>query len=227
MSDLHTPQPDAANLRVERVEGRLSILEDGHQTPICVDFLSSKSAQRRAGIRRSSHPLARAVGRKTPLADILDGTAGLGRDAFILASLGYRVLATERSPVLHALLQDGLTRMLADPRSIAIVGDRLQVQLADCRELLKQQPAPAVVYLDPMFPERPKSAKVKREMQLFHQLLGPDTDAVELLAMARSTATDRVVVKRPVWAKPLANAPSYTVDGSTIRWDVYLASPDV
>lgn len=227
MSDSHIPQPQAANLRVERVDGRLSILEDGHRTPICVDFLSAKSAQRRAGIHRSSHPLARAVGRKTPLANILDGTAGLGRDAFILATLGYRVLATERSPVLHALLQDGLTRMLADPRGPAIIGDRLQVQLADCREQLEQQPAPAVVYLDPMFPDRQKSAKVKREMQLFHQLLGPDTDAAELLEMARAAATDRVVVKRPVWAKPLAKAPSYTVEGSKIRWDVYLASSDI
>lgn len=224
MSDKQIPQPTNPDIRLERIDNKLSLVEGGRQTPICVDFLGPAAAGRRTGIQRRNHPLARAVGRRHPLPDILDGTAGLGRDAFVLACLGYRVTAAERSPVLHALLEDGLARMLADPRGSALVEDRLQVVHADCRELLEHPPPPAVVYLDPMFPERRKSARVKKEMQMFQRLLGPEDNGPALLAAARLAATDRVVVKRPVWADPLEESPNYTVEGSKVRWDVYLAS---
>lgn len=222
MNDADFPQPDSPDLRLERIDGRLSLVEAGQQNPICVDFLSPTSERRRTGIRRRDHPLARAVGRKKPLPDIIDGTAGLGRDAFVLANLGYRVTAVERSPVLHALLADGMARLLANSRLAAALDGRLRVEHGDCRHLLCTTPPPRVVYLDPMFPDRRKSAKVKKEMQVFHRLLGSDSDAAELLTAARKVATDRVVVKRPVWAEPLASSPSYTVEGSKVRWDVYL-----
>ena len=57
--------------------------------------------------------LAKAVGlKKGACPDVIDCTAGLGRDAFVLASLGCRVVMLERVTVVHALLNDGLAQAL-------------------------------------------------------------------------------------------------------------------
>jgi 16S rRNA (guanine1516-N2)-methyltransferase len=82
---------------------------------------------------------------------------------------------------------------------------------------------PDVVYLDPMFPHRKKSAAVKKEMRLFQQLLGSDDDADLLLEPALTLAKKRVVVKRPSGAPFLANKkPHIEMLGKANRFDVYL-----
>ncbi|MGL9773657.1 MAG: class I SAM-dependent methyltransferase [Sodalis sp. (in: enterobacteria)] len=56
--------------------------------------------------------VAKAVGIKGQgLPDVVDATAGLGRDAFVLACLGCRVQMFERHPVMAALLKNGLRRV--------------------------------------------------------------------------------------------------------------------
>ena len=171
--------------------------------------------RRQHRLRLRTHPLARAVGRGRPLPTVIDATAGLGRDAFVLASLGYAVVAVERSPILHALLANGLEHAAGAAR------DRLQLVHGDARDYLKKE-RPDVVYLDPMFPERTKSALVKKEMQLFHELLGAEDDALSLFEVALAVARSRVVVKRPAKAAPLGPRPTYAVRGTRVRWDVYI-----
>jgi 16S rRNA (guanine1516-N2)-methyltransferase len=228
------PQPEHDDLVLVRGAGGLEIEDRSRPraTTVRVDFLGGRTARRGVGISRQTHPLARAVGRNQPLPTVLDGTAGLGRDAFVLACLGYRVTALERSPVLHALLADGIARLLAHPKGEQLVGDRLAVELGDCADRLRAAPRPDVVYLDPMFPHRRKSALVKKEMQLFQKLLGvaaPGSDEEEsrqLVLAARRVATQRVVVKRPGRGAVLVDGVSYAVPGSSVRWDVYLADPN-
>jgi 16S rRNA (guanine1516-N2)-methyltransferase len=214
-------------MQLRHCGGRLTLVDLERGLSIAVDFLADDALHRRHQARRRDHPLARAVGRRAPLPRVLDGTAGLGRDAFVLATLGYSVTACERSPVLCAMLADGLRRFRAAPGGATIAGDRLEVRHTDCRTELGSTPPPEVVYLDPMFPARRKSALVKKEMQLLQRLIGTDDDIVELVAAARAVATRRVVIKRPVWAAPVAEAPDFTVEGSKVRWDVYLAPPHV
>ena len=91
--------------------------------------------------------------------------------------------------------------------------------------LLPAQTAPEVVYLDPMYPQRQKSAAVKKEMAYFHELVGAATaaDEVLLLQTARRHATKRVVVKRPQGGAVLAGeAPAFQYQGKSTRFDVYL-----
>jgi len=215
------PQPDDPNLTLVDTGTHLEIQDRERVAPVFVDFLGGT---RHVGIRRRTHPLARAVGRDAELRQVLDGTAGLGRDAFVLACLGYTVTAVERAPVIHALFADGLERLLADPRGRELVGERLTLHHGDCEEWLGREPPPAVVYLDPMFPPRKKSALVKKEMQLFQRLLGQEDNGPALLAAARQVATRRAVVKRPVWADPLASDADYSVTGAKVRFDVYLTT---
>lgn len=113
--------------------------------------------------------MAKAVGIKSGyLPTVIDATAGLGRDAFVLASIGCRVRLVERHPVVRLLLQDGLQRAYADSE----IGEMLQqnMQLLPVSHIAQLNPAldcVDVVYLDPMYPHKPKSALVKKKCVCF------------------------------------------------------------
>ncbi|MDB5563212.1 MAG: hypothetical protein JWN11_2630 [Hyphomicrobiales bacterium] len=160
-------------------------------------------------------------GGKTPV--IVDATAGLGRDAFLLASLGASVTLIERSPQMHALLQDGLQRAAASGPEFAEIVGRMTLLLGDARELLPQL-RPEVVMVDPMHPERTSSALVKLEMRLVRELVGTDPDAFELMQVALAAATRRVVLKWPLRADPLPGLrpPSHQIVGKSVRFDVFM-----
>ncbi|WP_213991373.1 16S rRNA (guanine(1516)-N(2))-methyltransferase RsmJ [Sodalis sp. dw_96] len=191
---------------------------------IFVDFTSGIAAHRRRFGGGRGEAVAKAVGVKgNHLPEVVDATAGLGRDAFVLASLGCRVRMFERHPAVAALLDDGLQRAYADPE----VGEWLSQRLilihgSSLEGLMGLLPRPEVVYLDPMFPHRPNSALVKKEMRVFQSLVGSDQDADRLLAPARALATRRVVVKRPDYAPPLAGiAAQAHITTKNHRFDLY------
>ncbi|MDO6747132.1 class I SAM-dependent methyltransferase [Gilvimarinus sp. 1_MG-2023] len=192
--------------------------------PIRCDFASGAVNHRRQFGGGKGQMIAKACGISAHVMPrVLDATAGLGRDAFVLATLGCDVQLLERNPVVHALLQDGLSRaeISADATLAAIIG-RMQLLEADARLFMTRASKADVVYLDPMFPERQKAAQVKKEMQAFHTLVGGDQDADELLQQALGLARYRVVVKRPRKAPNLADTPpSYTLEGKTSRFDIY------
>jgi len=192
--------------------------------PIRVDFVSGALAHRRQFGGGSGQLIAKAVGIQSGVRPtILDATAGLGRDAFVLACLGCHVHMIERHPVVAALLADGLRRAALDV-DVAEIVQRMPLQVGDAIELMRGWTAqpPQVVHLDPMFPSRDKSALVKKEMRLFQPLVGGDDDAPELLAAALVLASHRVVVKRPRKAPAIAGvAPSYSLDAKSSRYDIY------
>lgn len=192
--------------------------------PIRVDFLEGAVAHRRQFGGGAGQMIAKAVGIQPGVRpSVLDATAGLGRDAFVLAQLGCAVTLAERQPVIAALLEDGLRRARADAEVAAIVA-RMTLLRGDAIALMGDWPgaAPQVVYLDPMFPHRDKSALVKKEMRLFRPLAGDDGDAPALLAAALALATHRVVVKRPRKAPAIAgDPPGYALEGNSSRFDIY------
>ncbi|MCL1138211.1 class I SAM-dependent methyltransferase [Shewanella pneumatophori] len=196
---------------------------------ISVDFVTGAVAHRRKFGGGRGQSIAKAVGLKqgvTPT--VVDGTAGLGRDAFVLASLGCKVLMVERHPVVAALLEDGLRRAYEDAEIGDWMRERMSLfhgssidSLADAAKASSTEVD--VVYLDPMYPHREKSALVKKEMRVFQSLVGADLDADGLLAPAMALATKRVVVKRPDYADDLDGAkPSMVIATKKNRFDVYV-----
>ncbi|MCC5857282.1 MAG: class I SAM-dependent methyltransferase [Ectothiorhodospiraceae bacterium] len=170
--------------------------------------------------------LIRAVGaRRGQRPTVLDATAGLGRDAALLARRGCPVLMVERSPVLAAMLADALRRTAAEPEG-AELARHLKLHCGEAVSVmagLTDTDRPDVVCLDPMYPDTGKTAKSRKEMQLLQALLGPDPDPPGLLAAALDTARHRVVVKRPRKAPALPGPePSHRIVGSSTRFDVYL-----
>jgi 16S rRNA (guanine1516-N2)-methyltransferase len=200
-------------------ESRLELREISKQRtkPLYVDFLHGKAAHRRKYGGGRGQLIARAVGiKKGRQLTVLDATAGLGRDAYVLASLGCKMILIERSPIIAALLEDGLQHIDLD----------MQLIITDAIPYMQNLPPnkkPDVVYLDPMHPLRTKSALVKKEMRILRKIVGQDEDAEQLLAIALKTARNRVVVKRPRLAPEIKGPkPDLIFKGKTCRFDVYL-----
>jgi 16S rRNA (guanine1516-N2)-methyltransferase len=206
--------------------------------PILVEFTEGAVDHRRKFGGGKGQMIAKAVGVKAGVYPrVLDATAGMGKDSFVLATLGCGLTMIERSPIVHRLLQDGLQRAQEFAREqdadLLQVLKRMQLLAHDSRtylESLTPEQFPDVIYLDPMFPERQKTADVKKEMAAFHSVVGKDEDADALLPLALAHVNYRVVVKRPRKAPFLNNQPpSYQLEGKSSRYDIYTVKklPDV
>ena len=195
-------------------------------TPVRADFGDATLMHRLRGCGPRGEDVARALGVPERRAlRVVDATAGWGRDSAVLAALGCEVTMIERHPVVGLLLADALARAVASERTeVREIAARLRLLRGDAREVLAtwSGPPPEAILLDPMFPERARSAAVRKEMRFFHDLIGDDADAPALLEAALALALHRVVVKRPRKAPALAGSqPSYAITGRSTRFDVY------
>lgn len=151
---------------------------------------------------------------------VVDATAGLGEDSFLLAAAGCRVLLYEKDPVIAALLRDAWERAISDPATAPIAARMTVVEGDSIASLPTLDPPPDVVLLDPMFPERKKTALVKKKFQLLHLLERPCENERELLDAAFAARPKRIVIKRPAKGPYLAGVkPSYSLPGSAVRFD--------
>ncbi|QBM17844.1 ribosomal RNA small subunit methyltransferase J [Marinobacter sp. JH2] len=203
----------------------LQLTGKGAPGPVRAEFVTGKMGYRREHGGGTGQLVARAVGLQKTKAElhVLDATAGLGQDAFVLAGLGCKVTLFERNPVIHALLADGLARAALNAECATVV-QRMHLQTGNSVDWLREAGSDVadVVYLDPMFPHRDKSALVKKEMQVFRQVVGDDDDSEQLLEAALAAARYRVVVKRPRKAPSVTGPkPATQVEGKSSRYDIY------
>jgi 16S rRNA (guanine1516-N2)-methyltransferase len=199
----------------------LNIPELGN--PFLIDFTSGKYHHRRQFGGGRGQPLAKAIGLKQGQSPtVIDATAGFARDSFVLASLGCEVMMLEQQPIMAALIDDAVSRA-RQVKETQDIAQRLNIQQGNAIVYLNNlTTAPDVIYLDPMYPSRDKSALVKKDMQLLHKLAGEDISGAELLKLAKQTAKKRVVVKRPKGAPYLGDDITHTnVQSKNTRYDIY------
>jgi 16S rRNA (guanine1516-N2)-methyltransferase len=168
--------------------------------------------------------LAKAVGFKfNKNRTIIDATAGLGYDAFILASLGANVTLIERSEKIYDLLKAAISEAKLYGGEISKIVNRMNLLFGDSKDILPNI-APEVILIDTMYKNRKKSALVKNDMRLVREVVGSDSDHVELINVALNNASKRVVIKQPRYAETLDNIKgcSHQILGKTIRYDVYV-----
>ncbi len=207
----------------------IELLDLEINTSIHVDFLSGSIAHRQKFGGGKGQAIAKALGLKTAKAvpSVLDATAGLAGDAFVIATLGCPITMVEQSSIIIKLVSDGIERASYDInfKKIQETGFILiQNNSLDYFENLMNIPTekPDVIYLDPMFPDRKKSALVKKNMQILQKLLGKDENADKLLDVALKHANNRVVVKRPKGAPAISDrAPNTMIESKKTRYDIY------
>ena len=198
---------------------------------IHIDFISGDLAHRQKFGGGRGQSIAKAIGLKQGASppSVLDATAGLAKDAYVLACLSCSMTLVERSPVIVELIKDAIHRAEDDEHFKTILEKGFEVinqsSIEYLTKLSSEQNAtlPDVIYLDPMYPDKRKSASVKKNMQILQKLLGKDEDTQELLNAALNVAKKRVVVKRPKGAENLTELkPTYTVESKKTRYDVYI-----
>ena len=168
--------------------------------------------------------LAKAVGMKfNKNRTVVDATAGLGYDAFILASLGANVTLIERSEIIYDLLGKALTEAKSFGGEVSNIVKRMDLIYGDSKDILPKL-QPEVILIDTMYKERKKSALVKNNMRLVREIVGPDLDYLELIHVALNQARNRVVIKLPRYSDENNNYKPYShqILGKSIRYDVHM-----
>lgn len=219
-------------LNLNYTDEYVELRDNEKNTSIHIDFLTGELAHRQKFGGGRGQSIAKAIGLKQGMAPptIIDATAGLAKDAYVLACLGCAMTLIERSPVVAELIKDAIHRAEEDEHFQTILANGFKVVTESSINYLSrlktsaEKKYPDVIYLDPMFPERKKSASVKKNMQILQKLLGKDDDVQELLNIALQIANKRVVVKRPKGAPLISELkPDYTVETRKMRYDIYLS----
>lgn len=213
---------------------QLQLVAAGGNMQACV--ATQEVTKRAAGVSL----LARAcnLAPRQPIT-LLDAMAGWGVDGLALQMRGAKVVQVERNPGAWALLHDLRRRF-------GFSTEPTDLRCADAWQVLKDSPAAAVevVYLDPMFAQRKKTALPNKRLQLLAQVTnvrpvnpaappqvasgrpGEGEAAVEptlgeWVAAAQQVASARVVVKRRLKDPPMQPSPAWQLKGKTVRYDCY------
>lgn len=211
------------SLKLEYIENKLALISDDVRLkPVIIDFLEGKSRHRREYGGGRGQLIAKAIGiKKLDHPSVLDLSAGIGQDAFVLACLGCRVTMCERAPLIAALLEDALKRLYVDSDQKDI---SLTLVKSDALDYLKAlTDSPDVIYFDPMYPDTKNTALPKKEMRILREVAGDDEDAAQVFHRALTKAKHRVVVKRPRHGERIdQQEPDVVFEGKSSRFDVYV-----
>lgn len=190
--------------------------------PFYIDF-SSQEITRRLKQLNFNQELIKAIGIKnnyTP--KILDTTAGLGRDSFMLASLGSKITLLERNEVIFTLLNNAIERAKKHQNLKKIINNMNLINIDSIDFLKNNKEDYDIIYIDPMFPKSKKTRLVKKDMQIFREIAGDDLDSENLLKLSISKKVKRVVVKRMLKSEYIGNIkPNFEIKGTTTRFDIY------
>ena len=208
--------------RLSLANGRYCLRDSfSSQKPLSLSFSSPKFLRRVKAASKTTELIARAVGIRHGL-KVIDCTAGLGREAFLLAYLGCDVTLVERSQVIYTLLLDALDSASFDSDLKRAVS-RISLHQSDSRDFLSQHPSWDVIYLDPMFPEKKKTSLPKGDMQYLQRFLSKQQDDGSLLKQAFRCNFKRLVVKRSLTkVYDDIKKPDLQIQNDKIRFDVYL-----
>ncbi len=180
--------------------------------PICLDFNIVRT-------HKGKDPLLRAIGANTR--SVIDATAGWCTDALHLARHGIDVLAIEQNHLVITLVSDAAQKIDdADVRNRLTLMDGNSVDLLDSLEQ-----SPDVIYLDPMYPQKKKKSVPRKELALLRDIVGMQDNSQQLFERAMLWAKQRVVVKRPHYAEPLAAGKAGETRGKLVRFDIYKPHP--
>lgn len=189
-----------------------------------VDFVKGAVAHRLRFGGGRGQDIAKAMGfRNGNTPTIIDATAGLGRDSFLLASLGAQVTMIERSEKMHMLLEQGMERAFNEGGQFREIIERMTLLKGDAKDIIPTLTAEAIL-IDPMHPERKNSALVKQDLRQVRDIVGSNEDAADLVRLAIMHAQKRVVLKWPAKADPIEGVQkcSHQILGKTTRYDVFM-----
>lgn len=227
---------------VERPEGKFLETEEFGLFRL---ELVGPAQSRRLSSSGGRDPLYRALGkswaksrRENPETRrwVVDASFGFGGDSLRFAAWGATVLGFEESPTVAELWREAAGRAMSDAKFGPLVA-QIELREGDAREWLRERrgrgviqcqrgeftPETSIVYLDPMFPADGKTAQSKKELKILSLVAKTPSFEREqaLFRAALDFGPERVIVKRPIKAKPLSPKLAVAYSGKSHRFDVY------
>lgn len=202
-------------------KNRLFLLNP-HSGPISISIDRVLNYHRKFFFKNSiyNEPLARALGvkkgQKRPC--VLDATAGSLKDSLLIHAFGCKVYACERHPVAQALILNALDHCSEEMTSFAFYPQDASSWIATNQQDLNECD---VIYFDPMYEHKNDKALPRKEMRIFREVVGTDSDAKEC-ALSLKRSKKRLVIKQSSKASPLLGAPSMVFGSKSTRYNVYL-----
>lgn len=125
-----------------------------------------------------------------------------------------------------ALNNNAISKAKAVLEKVPLNLDKICFEWAEAQDFLTQSQnetlLPEVIYYDPMYPAKNKTALPSKEMQILRELNGMNEDNPEIVATALRLKIKRVVVKRPLKAKVILEKPTFQLSSKLVRYDVYV-----
>ena len=164
--------------------------------------------------------IKKALGKHEAPLNILDCTAGMLQDSLLFLSLGHKVTAVEQSKILFHLLSDAINRSNDQKIFKALT----LINANACSYISKGQKFD-VIYFDPMYPTRKKSALGSGQLEYLARILAIESienDSTQDFEFLSSLPIKKMIVKRPIKAEPFSKKINYQVLGKTTRFDIYI-----
>lgn len=200
------------------------MIKNFNKEDIKIDFLNDTKHYERKNHNGKNELIARAMGLGKGVDHVFDLTCGLAEDAVFLTQLGFKVTAVERNKIIFEILSRALLIAHENKKLAALqIIHQDSIVFLESEYFKKLEKQNCAIYLDPMFPEKKKSALPRKEMQAFRNIVGDDLDSVQLLQKALVSGVSRVVVKRPIKSPALIEKPTHSFKGKTVRYDFYQA----
>jgi 16S rRNA (guanine1516-N2)-methyltransferase len=186
----------------------------GDFSPVCIDINSIIQTHKVYFFKNSLYkePLARAIGLKKGKSkpSILDATAGFLGDSLLMYSFDIDTIeCCERHPVAACLAIN------------AIANSEIDIELM-FKSSLDIKKSYDVCFYDPMYSEKNTKTAPKKEMKIFRDVIGEDTDCSVVATHLLSLAVERLVIKRSIKAPYLLPNPHHSIKGKSTRYDIYL-----
>ena len=218
-------------------DGKWKLFTRDQSVKLTIDFLERNFFLRVKSPSINHENLVRAVKGRKVFSDplyVLDATAGLGRDAFLLAASGCNVIAIEKIKVIFFLLEEALKNISLTEDSFSTIVKRLEFKNGDSIKYMDELSGrlPDVIYLDPMYISTTsrglkKTALTKKSIKILQDVYSFQVESGgkknnSILKSALSIAKRKVVVKRPPHSDFLEGIkPSSSLIGKTARFDIY------
>ena len=218
IGDDNTKIKDFSGLILKLNEDGLSLVSKNMK--LYGDFTKMTKRLKHNNLQREFLVHAAKIKGKTTDLKAIDATAGLGEDSIILAAYGFSVSLYENNPIIAELLKDALERAKQNPELKDIASRMVVFEEDSIIAMTKLKYKPDIILLDPMFPERTKSALIKKKFQILHKIEKPCTDEEEMLNSAIKANPHKIIIKRPLKGDYLAGIkPDYSLNGKAIRYD--------
>mgnify|MGYP001158394697 CR=1 FL=1 len=202
------------NLLLKFENHNIKIVNANYETPavVSIDFLDEKTNKKQQVRIKDNHDIFKKLFPDRD-SEILDCTAGFGRDARILDLLGYRVTMIEKSPLTIMMLKNALD-MLKDHNLTLYYGDSFDY-------LNHSEKVYDYIYIDFRFDKTKDKSLSSKNDETLKLISVSENNKNRLIKLAIKKSMKRVIVKEPKYSISNIIDADFNIKTKLINYNIY------